>query len=201
MRSVSCGKVFAANAHGSATPTAAASPATLYQAASISKTLAAIGGLCAVQSNAKGLTLDSDVTAFQTSWKLPSGTTGVTLRRLLGMTAGTDVHGYPGYAQTCTSSANCKVPTLVDILNGCPGSQAVQIDATPGKGWDYSGGGYEIAESLIGDVMQIAYGDFLQAKVLAPLNMTSSTWGVPMPQAFQSQAAYAYVKPKQPAST
>jgi CubicO group peptidase (beta-lactamase class C family) len=198
---ISCGKVFAADAYGTASPNAAASSSTLYQAASISKTLAAVGGLYAIQTNAKGCTLDSDVTAFQTSWKLPSGTTGVTLRRLLGMTAGANVHGYPGYAQTCTSSANCQVPALLEILNGTSGSPAVQIDGAPGTGWVYSGGGYEIAESLIGDLMGMAYGDFVQAKVLAPLNMTSSTWGVPMPQAFQSEAAYAYVKPKTPVAT
>ena len=198
---ISCGNVYAANAHGTASPNIAASSSTLYQAASISKTLAAVGGLCAVQANSKGCTLDSDVTAFQTSWKLPSGTSGVTLRRLLGMTAGANVHGYPGYPQTCTSATNCQVPTILEILNGCSGSQAVTIGATPGTGWVYSGGGFEIAESLIGDVMGTAYGDFVQAKVLAPLSMASSTWGVPMPQAFQSQAAYAYVKPATPAPT
>jgi CubicO group peptidase (beta-lactamase class C family) len=198
---ISCGKVFAANAHGIASPNVTASSTTLYQAASISKTLAAVGGLCAIQANSKGLTLDSDVTAFQTSWKLPSGTTGVTLRRLLGMTAGANVHGYPGYPQTCTSATNCQVPTILEILNGCSGSQAVTIGATPGTGWVYSGGGFEIAESLIGDVTGVAYGDFLQAKVLAPLSMASSTWGVPMPSSFQSRAAYAYVKPQTPALT
>jgi CubicO group peptidase (beta-lactamase class C family) len=195
---ISCGKLFAANAHGTASPNVAASSSTLYQAASISKTLAAVGGLCAIRANSKGCTLDSDVTAFQTSWKLPSGTTGVTLRRLLAMTAGANVPGYPGYAQTCTSSTNCQVPTLLKILNGYPGSEAVQIDATPGAGWVYSGGGYEIAEALIGDLMGTAYGDFVQAKVFTPLAMTSSTWGVPMPSSFQSEA---YVKPTTPAST
>jgi CubicO group peptidase (beta-lactamase class C family) len=154
-----------------------------------------------VQTNAKGCTLDSDVTAFQTSWKLPSGTTGVTLRRLLGMTAGANVHGYPGYAQTCTGSTNCKVPALVEILDGFPSSPAVKIGTTPGAGWVYSGGGYEVAESLIGDLMGTAYGDFVQANVLAPLNMTSSTWGVPMPQVFQNRAAYAYAEPQKPAPT
>ncbi len=198
---ISCGKVYAANAHGTASPNVAASSSTLYQAASISKTLAAVGALYAMQTNAKGCTLDSDVTSFQTSWKLPSGTTGVTLRRLLGMTAGANVHGYPGYEETCTSSVNCLVPALATILNGCPGSPAVTIGGTPGTDWAYSGGGYEIAESLIGDVMGMAYGDFVQAKVLTPLNMMSSTWGVPMPQAFQSEAAYAYVKPGAPVST
>jgi CubicO group peptidase (beta-lactamase class C family) len=196
---ISCGRIFAANAHGTANPNMAASSTTLYQAASISKTLAAVGGLYAVQTNAKGCTLDSDVTAFQTSWKLPGGTTGVTLRRLLGMTAGANVHGYPGYAQTCTGSTNCKVPALVEILDGCPGSPAVKIGATPGTGWVYSGGGYEAAESLIGDLMGTRYGDFVQEKILAPLNMTSSAWGVPMSQAFQSRAAYAYEEPQKPA--
>jgi CubicO group peptidase (beta-lactamase class C family) len=196
---ISCGKIFAANAYGTASPNVAASSATLYQAASISKTLAAVAGLYAVQTNTKGCTLDSDITAFQTSWKLPSGTTGVTLRRLLGMTAGANVHGYPGYAQTCTSSTNCKVPALVEILDGVPGSPAVKMDAAPGAGWVYSGGGYEVAESLIGDLMGTAYGDFVLAKILAPLNMTSSTWGVPMPQTYQSRAAYAYAEPQKPA--
>jgi CubicO group peptidase (beta-lactamase class C family) len=65
----------------------------------------------------------------------------------------------------------------------------------------YSGGGYEIAESLIGDLMGTPYGDFMQTKVLTPLNMTSSTWGVPMPQAFQNLAAYAYLKPVRPDPT
>ena len=54
---ISCGKVYAANAHGTASPNVAASSATLYQAASISKTLAAVGALCAMQTNAKGCTL------------------------------------------------------------------------------------------------------------------------------------------------
>jgi CubicO group peptidase (beta-lactamase class C family) len=198
---ISCGRIYAANAFGAAGPKAPATQATLYQAASISKTLAAVGGLYAVQSNAKGLTLDSDITSFQTSWKLPSGTTGVTLRKLLGMTAGANVHGYPGYEESCTSSTNCLVPTLIKILDGCPGSPAVTISGTPGTSWLYSGGGYEIAESLIGDVMGSAYGDLVQAKILPVLGMTGSTWGVPMPQAFQSQAAYAYVKRDTPAST
>jgi CubicO group peptidase (beta-lactamase class C family) len=201
---ISCGNRIYADAFGLARPpNVAASPSTLYQAASISKTLAAVGGLCAVQANTKGCTLDSDITAFQTSWKLPSGTTGVTLRRLLGMTAGANVHGYPGYAQTCTSSTNCQVPALLQILDGYPGSPQVQIETTPAPGtkWAYSGGGYEIAESLIGDLMGTAYGDFVQAKVFTRLNMTSSTWGVPMPSSFQSGAAYAFVAPNRTAPT
>ena len=118
------------------------------------------------------------------------------------MTAGANVHGYSGYPQTCTSSTNCQVPTLTtdsQRLERQPGRED-RCDARDRTG-SIPAAGYEIAESLIGDVMGITYGDFVQAKVLAPLNMTSSTWGVPMPQAFQSEAAYAYVKPGAPAST
>ena len=50
---ISCGKVFAANAYGTASPNVEASSATLYQAASISKTLGPVAGLYAVQTNAK----------------------------------------------------------------------------------------------------------------------------------------------------
>ena len=55
---ISCGNRIYADAFGLARPpNVAASPSTLYQAASISKTLAAVGGLCAVQANTKGCTL------------------------------------------------------------------------------------------------------------------------------------------------
>jgi hypothetical protein len=59
-----------------------------------------------------------------------------------------------------------------------------------------------IAVSLVGDLIGLAYGALVQAKVLVQLNMTSSTWGgVPMPYSFQSSAAWAYVPPKAPLAT
>jgi CubicO group peptidase (beta-lactamase class C family) len=201
---ISSGQISTAKAFGVARPNVPASASTLYQAASISKTLAAIGGLAAVQSGQSGLTLDVDISSLETSWRMPQGQQSashpVTLRRLLGMTAGVNVHGFNGYPTACIGPSPCMLPTLVQILNGGSPSNnpAIQIIDTPSKQWLYSGGGFEIAEALICDTMGTAYGDFVQAKVLTPLNMTNSAWGSLIPQALADEAAYAYVKPGTP---
>ncbi|HKJ47775.1 MAG TPA: serine hydrolase domain-containing protein, partial [Christiangramia sp.] len=71
---------------------------TIFQAASISKPLAALAALKLVE-NGK-LELDKDVNEYLKDWKVPESdfTTNekVTLRRLLTHTAGTTVHGFPG---------------------------------------------------------------------------------------------------------
>ncbi|HEY1894919.1 MAG TPA: serine hydrolase domain-containing protein, partial [Terracidiphilus sp.] len=87
---------------------------TMFQAGSISKPLAAMAALRLVQVGK--LSLDADVNTYLTSWKFPSdiaaGGKAITLRELLTHTAGTTVHGFPGYA------SNEPVPTLVQVLNG-----------------------------------------------------------------------------------
>ena len=73
---------------------------TMFQAGSISKPLAAMAALRLVQQGK--LSLDTNVNTYLTSWKLPGDpvTAGkpITLRELLTHTAGTTVHGFPGYA-------------------------------------------------------------------------------------------------------
>ena len=87
---------------------------TMFQAGSISKPVAAMAALRLVQEGK--LSLDADVNTYLTSWKFPGDTIGggktITLRELLTHTAGTTVHGFPGYAQ------KEPVPTLVQVLNG-----------------------------------------------------------------------------------
>ncbi|MGC1107227.1 MAG: serine hydrolase domain-containing protein, partial [Candidatus Acidiferrales bacterium] len=177
-----------------------ATPATVYQAASLSKTLAAVASLWIVQHGQ--LTLDADVTNLQTSWKLPPGkqtaANPVTLRRLLGMTGGTNVHGFAGYAINCTSSS-CPLPTLTQILNGTnppANNAAIQVTVTPGTQWTYSGGGYEVVHSLLQDVSGgSSYASIVQNNILTPLNMTSSTVTIPLPNAQLAQAAAGFIAP------
>ena len=77
-----------------------ATPRTRFQAASISKPVAAMAALRLVQGGR--LSLDEDINAKLVSWKLPGNefttTEKVTLRRLLSHTAGLTVSGFPGYA-------------------------------------------------------------------------------------------------------
>ncbi len=79
---------------------------TLFQAGSISKPVATLATLRLVQDGK--LSLDSDVNAVLTSWKIPPSPAApaatATLRELLTHTAGFTVHGFPGYA------ANAPVP-------------------------------------------------------------------------------------------
>jgi len=73
-------------------------PQTLFQAASISKPVAAMAALKMVEAGQ--LELDADINTVLTSWKLPPGPAKrpATLRQLLSHTAGTTVSGFRGYA-------------------------------------------------------------------------------------------------------
>ena len=147
---------------------------TLFQAGSISKPLAAMGTLHLVQEGK--LSLDADINAGLTSWKLPPSTAApgatVTLRELLTHTAGLTVHGFPGYA------AGAPVPTLVQVLNGeAPANTApIRMDSVPGKERRYSGGGYTVMQQLVIDTVKEPFPQFLHDTVLTPIGMSHSTY-------------------------
>ncbi len=159
---------------GEAAPVTAS---TVFQACSISKTLAAITTLAVVQTGA--VDLDTDVRQYLRSWTLPPdrfGGRAVTLRRLLAMTAGIGVPGFPGYAP------GAPLPTLLDILNGQPpaNTPAVTIVQAPGRGYLYSGGGYEIVEAVLADAVGIPYGRLVPGLVIGPARMGGSTLDQPL---------------------
>jgi CubicO group peptidase (beta-lactamase class C family) len=153
---------------------------TLFQAASISKPVFALGVLHLV--DAGKLQLDTNVNDYLRSWKLPENelTAGnpVTLRKLLTHSAGTTVRGFPGYPW------NAAVPTLMQLLDGVApaNTAAVRVDIQPGSRYRYSGGGYEIAQQAVMDVTKMPLPKFMQGAVLRPLGMTHSTFEQPLPQ-------------------
>src|SRR4029077_3270960 len=85
------GRIASARAYGQD-----ATPTTLYQAAALSKFVAAIGAMRLVENGA--LKLDEDVNKTLTAWKVPANefdsTHKVTLRGLLSMTGGIGVPGF-----------------------------------------------------------------------------------------------------------
>jgi CubicO group peptidase (beta-lactamase class C family) len=163
---------------------------TMFQAGSISKPLAAMAALRLVQQGK--LSLDADVNTYLTSWKFPGDpvTAGkpITLRELLTHTAGTTVHGFPGYA------TNEPVPTLVQVLNGekPANTAAIRSEGPPGVNWKYSGGGYTIMQQVLIDVTKEPFPKLLHDSVLAPIGMSHSTYEQPLPKTFQSFAATPY---------
>lgn len=162
-------------------------PDTLFQAGSISKPVTALAALRLVQQHR--LTLDGDVNGQLKGWKLstPAGQ-HVTLRELLSHTAGTTVHGFPGYA------AGLPVPSVDDVLAGrAPANtKPVVVDTPPGTAWRYSGGGYTVIQKLIGDVTGIPFAQVLRDEVLLPTGMTRSSFAQPLDAALLANAAWPH---------
>lgn len=165
-------------------------PDTLFQAASISKPVASLAALHLVEDGK--LFLDEDVNSKLTSWKVPENDftkeQKVTLRRLLTHSAGLTVHGFPGYA------AGDATPSVVQVLNGeKPANTApVRVEAEPGKVWNYSGGGFTIAQLLMTDVTGKGFPDLMHDLVLQPAKMAHSTYEQPLPKDRSSQASTPY---------
>lgn len=161
---------------------------TLFQAASISKPVAAAGALRMVDEGR--LDLDADVSKILKSWNLPENpfTEGspVTLRRLLSHTAGLTVHGFPGYA------TGQDIPTTVGVLNGIGNTAAVVADTMPGTIWRYSGGGYTVAQLLVEEVAGRPFVETMQQTILIPMSMNASTYLQPLPDSLAADAAAAH---------
>ena len=173
-------------------------PETLFQAGSISKPVAALGALHLVQQGK--LSLDSDVNAALTSWKIPSSAAAeggvVTLRELLTHTAGMTVHGFPGYAK------DVAVPKLVQVLNGAPPANTppIRIESTPGSKWNYSGGGFTVMQQLVLDVTKEPFPKFMHDTVLEPIGMSRSTYQQPLATDLVQFAAMPYLASGKPVS-
>ncbi len=169
---------------GSPTPV---TPATLFQAASISKSVAALAAMRLVEQGR--LALDEDVNVRLVSWKVPDNeftrTEKVTPRRLLSHTAGLTVHGFGGYP------ACDPVPSVVQVLDGAKpaNSAAVRAEAVPGSRWSYSGGGFTVMQLLMTEVTGKGFPDLMAELVLKPLGMAESTYAQPLPESRRGAAA------------
>ncbi len=168
----------------------AVTPNTLFQAASISKPVTAMGVLHWVQIGK--LDLDSDVNQTLKRWKIPSSTLvdqkPVTARELLSHTAGMTVHGFAGYA------SGAPVPNLEQILDGLSpaNSPAIRVDTAPGTIWRYSGGGYVVLQQLMEDLAGEPFAKLMQEAVLNPIGMTHSTYAQPLPAGRLAELATPY---------
>ncbi|MFO7847186.1 MAG: serine hydrolase [Balneolaceae bacterium] len=191
-------------------------PETLFQAASISKPITALGILCLVQNG--DLELDDDVTdiidsddwtpirtstAIQNNVRLSINTdpdtcttandggcqNAVTIRRLMSNSAGTTIWGFDGFASGPFPSTN-------QILNGqAPAKEGpVQISYTPGTDAIYSGGSNMVLQKVIEEVTGMNFRRWMQNNVLNPLGMNDSFFGLTVPSQYvrDNNAAVAH---------
>jgi CubicO group peptidase (beta-lactamase class C family) len=156
---------------------------TLFEAASISKAVTALGVLRLVES--RKLALDVPIAQYSRTLKLP-GQDVITLRQLLSHTSGLSVRGFAGYPR-----GTSPLPTVAQILAGAPpaNSKPVVLEGRPGRQYSYSGGGYTVIQQLVVDATGEPFPRAMSQLVLAPLGMKDSTFEQPLPASRFPQTA------------
>jgi len=183
------GKIAWAKAYGMADETTkrAADTNTIYQVASMSKSLNAYCIMRLVQEGR--LSLDTDIRQYLHSWIFPDNTFSknarLTIRSLLSHTAGLGVHGFKGYLHTET------IPTINEMLNGTAPANSGKIEAIlePGTKVEYSGGGTLITRKILQDNIAQNYDSLLENYVLRPLGMIKSSFSQPLTAQYTNFAA------------
>jgi CubicO group peptidase (beta-lactamase class C family) len=162
---------------------------TLFEAGSVSKPVFALTVMKLKQDGV--VDLDKDVNQYLKSWKVPAVNNWqpvLTLRQLLSHTAGTNVHGFPGYR------TNEKIPSVPQVLNGAEptNTPAVVVNVMPGTEFRYSGGGVTIAQLAITDLLGDPFPKIVREKLFDPLHLPNSTYEQPLPDSKMDIASTAF---------
>jgi len=164
---------------------------TMFQAASISKPVAAMASLRAIQDGI--FSLDDDINDILESWTLDGGEftsdRPVTPRTLMSHTSGLgDGFGFPGY------DPSVRRPTALQILEGHDLSNVgpVFMERAPMTFMEYSGGGVTVMQQALADARGRAFEDILRDDVLAPIGMVNSSYEQPMSPDRDRNAARAH---------
>ena len=152
---------------------------TLFQAASISKSINSMGVLKLVQD--KKLDLNADINQYLTSWKFPYNSVSngkkITTLNLLTHTGGL-TSSAPEYVFKDT------IPTLVQTLNGegSP-SRFVYSEVVPARSimepnvkFQYSNNGIGITQLMVTDITKKPYEQYISETVFKPLGMMHSCY-------------------------
>lgn len=145
---------------------------TVFQVASISKSLTAWGVMRLVES--RQILLDAPIESYLTRWAFPPSafdSRGATVARVLNHTAGlnrVDYYPLPG---------DQPLPTIEQSLDGNNGGgQSLRVDMEPSRQYNYSNAGYTLLQLMIEEVSGQRFSDYMQESILEPLGMTSSTF-------------------------
>ncbi len=165
---------------------------TAFSTASISKGVTAT--LLAVLEDKGLIDLSVPVSQYLKRWELPENEytldTPITLEHLLSHTAGTTQHGFADFYEGDT------IPTIVESLQGkLPRyDEEISVVFKPGTNWQYSGGGYVIAQMALEDHMGIPLAEVAEEYLFGPLGMSRSTMKQPNEKGFLQNVAKAHDK-------
>lgn len=154
---------------------------SLFQFASLSKTVAAAGIVALAQE--RGVGLDDDISGDLKGIDMerfnPAGLP-ITIRGLLSHTNGATVSGFLGYA------VGEPLPTAEQIVEGAApaNSDPVVIRPNPEGEFRYSGGGYTVAQLWAEQVSGEDFASLMHRLVLEPVGMERSLFSMAPPESF-----------------
>jgi CubicO group peptidase (beta-lactamase class C family) len=152
---------------------------SVFQVASLSKTISAIGIMKLVQDGLIGL--DDPVENYLSRWHIPASeynSQGVTFRRLLAHTSGVTNSKIPfGYPP------DIGLPDIEQELMGNTGSIfekyysfPVELEREPGQQWEYSNGGYGVLQLAAEEISGITFSEYMRSYIMEPMNMKNSSY-------------------------
>jgi D-alanyl-D-alanine carboxypeptidase len=166
---VQAGKVVKTKGYGLANMelNVSATPNTVYQIQSITKSFVACGIMLMVEDGKLGL--DDKITKYLSG--LPQAWSGVTVRQML-----THTSGIPSFVQDQGGGAAIvafaqKTDSSEQIIRW---AAARPLKFAPGEGRKYSSTGYHLLGMIIEKVSGKPWGQFLHDRIFAPLGMTST---------------------------
>lgn len=147
---------------------------TAFSTASISKPVTAT--IVAMLAEQGKLEIDAPVSRYLKRWSMPTSqftqNKAITFRHLLTHTAGTSQGGFADF------NLGDDIPTPIESLNGIKlprYNTPISMMFTPESDWEYSGGGYVIAQIAIEDITGKSLQQLAEDMIFKPLNMQHTT--------------------------
>jgi CubicO group peptidase (beta-lactamase class C family) len=162
---------------------------TIFQAASVSKPVAALLALALVGEGK--LALDQPVNEVLKSWKVPDNEftreQPVTLFHVL-----THQAGFTRFAYGIPRS-EAPLPGMAELLaGGFRDWPAVTVELVPGSQHAYSNVGFCVLQLILEDVSGLSLQKLAQREMFGPLEMTRSTFDEPLAPEVFATAAYGH---------
>jgi CubicO group peptidase (beta-lactamase class C family) len=146
----------------------AATPATIYEAGSVSKQFTATAIILLAQQGK--LKLTDDVRKYIP--EIPDYGTPITIRHLMTHTSGLrdwgNVAGIAGWGRSVRTHTHAHV---LDIL-----SRQRALNFTPGAEYSYSNSGYNVQAVIVERVSGLSLAEFSKQHIFEPLGMKSTQW-------------------------
>lgn len=168
----------------------AATTQTLFQAASISKSINSLAVLKLVEEGKLGL--DDDINNYLKQWKFPydevSNGKKISIAHLLSHKGGLSTSGFAGYAK------GENLPTTIETLDGLKpsNSNAVRSLFEPGLKFQYSGGGTTITQLILENTTGEKYEEYMMKNILTVLGMNNSSFNQPPSKEKENLLATGY---------